>query len=152
MGLGIGEDAEQRGMANASPKRQVRNQLVQSFFILCQLYVRSELEKLPPKQQKTDPNPPFSATTKHFVFTSHEKLELSEQPQGELCMQTRSQQCKTRAILSWAHTVGPLKPREQHCCASISHSFVCTDTGGLCIIYIARSTSPNAFYLLLCLF
>lgn len=31
MGLGIGEDAEQRGMANASPKRQVRNQLVQSF-------------------------------------------------------------------------------------------------------------------------
>lgn len=100
MGLGIGEDAEQRGMANASPKRQVRNQLVQSFFILCQLYVRSELEKLPPKQQKTDPNPPFSATTKHFVFTSHEKLELSEQPQGELCMQTRSQQCKTRAILS----------------------------------------------------
>lgn len=61
-------------------------------------------------------------------------------------------QCKARAILSWAHTVGPLKPREQHCCASISHSFVCTDTGGLCIIYIARSTSPNAFYLLLFLY
>lgn len=69
------------------------------FFMLCQLYVHSELEKLPPKQQKTDRNPSFSATTKHFVSTLCEKLELSEQPQGELCMQTRSH--NARHVLSF---------------------------------------------------
>lgn len=97
-----------------------------NFFVLCQPHIRSKLEKLPPKQQKTDRNPTSSATTKHFVFTSHEKLELREQPQGELYMQTISQQRRTHAILSWAHTVLSSPESSIAVLASAIHLFALT--------------------------